>query len=287
MAQKLKDKVAVVTGSGSPIGIGRAVAIALAEEGAKVVVNDIGRDKQGKSVADAVVETIRKSGGVAVANYDSVATMEGGANIIKTAVSNFGRIDILVNCAANFLPRRIFDTTEKEWDSIMAVHVKGHFACTKAAVIEMIKQKSGGRIINFSSRGATVGGGSAVYSTAKAGILGFTSALSYDLKEFNITVNAIMPSAMTELFPGQKKRMEDNLPVSAHPEAAYVAPMVCFLATDEAKDITGRYIYAAGGDIVIYPRPLLFPADAPIFIRTTGKWTVEGIGQVVPALLGL
>lgn len=287
MAQQLKGKSAVVTGSGSPLGIGRAVVIALAAEGAKVVVNDIGRDKDGKSAADKVVDTIKKAGGVAVANYDSVATMEGGENIIKTAVSNYGKIDILVNCAANFLPRRIFDTTEKEWDSIIAVHIKGHFACTKAAVVQMIKQKSGGRIINFSSRGATVGGGSAVYSTAKAGILGFTSALSFDLKEFNITVNAILPSAVTELFPGQKRRMEDNIPPSANPEAEYVAPMVCYLATDEAKDINGRYIYASGGDICVYPRPLILPADSPIFIRKTGKWTVEEIGQILPPLLGL
>jgi NAD(P)-dependent dehydrogenase (short-subunit alcohol dehydrogenase family) len=287
MAQKLKGKVAVVTGGGNPVGIGRAVAIAMGAEGASVVVNDIGKDDKGKSHADIVVEQIVKAGGKAVASYDSVAAMKGGENIVGSAVKSFGRIDILVNCAGNFIPRRIFETTEAEWDSILAVHLKGHFACIKPAVLEMIKQKSGGRIINFSSRGATVGGGSPVYSAAKAGILGLTSAVASDLKEFNITVNAILPSAITSLFPWDKKRMEDNLPVATPSDPAYVAPMVVYLATDEAKGITGRYIYASGGDICIYPQPLILPAGSPVFIRKPGKWTVEEIGQVVPQLLGL
>jgi 3-oxoacyl-[acyl-carrier protein] reductase len=285
MAQKLKGKSAVVTGAGGPHGIGRAVALALAAEGAQVVVNDVGT-RDGKKAADIVAAEIMKAGGKAVANYDSVATMQGGENIIKTAVKSFGKIDILVNCAGNFMLRRIFETTEQEWDLIMNVHVKGHFACVKAAVIEMMKQKSG-RIINFSSRGATVGGGSAVYSTAKAGILGFTAALAADLKEFNITVNAILPSAVTELFPGEKKRMQDNLPVALNTDAEYVAPIVAFLAADEARDITGRYIYAAGGDICIYPRPLLLPGESTVFIRKPGKWTVDEISQVLPQLLGI
>jgi NAD(P)-dependent dehydrogenase (short-subunit alcohol dehydrogenase family) len=286
MSRKLKGKVAVVTGSGNPVGIGRAVVIALAAEGASVVVNDIGKDDKGRSHADSVVAEIVKAGGKAVANYDSVATMKGGENIVKTAVKSFGKIDILVNCAGNFIPRRIFETTEEEWDAIMAVHLKGHFACSKVAILEMIKQKSG-RIINFSSRGATVGGGSPVYSTAKAGILGFTSAVAADLKEFNITVNAILPSAMTSLFPGEKKQMSDNLPVALNSQAEYVAPMVVYLATDEAQGITGRYIYASGGDICIYPQPLVFPYGSPVFIRKLGKWTAEEIGKIVPPLLGL
>ena len=279
MAKKLQGKVAVVTGSGSPIGIGRAVAIALAAEGASVVVNDIGKDK-----ADKVVAEIVKAKGKAVANYDSVATVQGGAGIIKTALDSFGKIDILVNCAGNFFPKRFADTTEQEWDSILSVHVKGHFATCKAAVPEMIKQKSG-RIINFSSRGATVGGGAPAYSTAKAAILGLTTSLAGDLKEYGITVNAMLPSAVTELFPYAKKRMEDNLPVAETTQPEYVAPMVCFLASEEAKNITARFFYASGGDIVIYPQPLLLPAESPMFIRKIGKWTLEELTQVIPSLM--
>lgn len=150
MVQKLKGKSAVVTGGGD--GIGRATALALAAEGAKVVINDIGHDPEGKSKADNVVNEITKAKGTAVANYDSVATMAGGENIIKTATSNFGRIDILVNSAGNFKLMPTTELTEKDWDSIMDVHAKGHFSCIKAAIPEMIKQKSG-RIINISSRG--------------------------------------------------------------------------------------------------------------------------------------
>ena len=193
MAQRLTGKSAVVTGSGSPVGIGRAVALALAAKGAKVVVNDIGRDADGTSGADRVVEEIRKANGTAVANYDSVATMQGGENIIKTAIGNFGRIDILVNCAGNLRTEPITEVTEDQWNSIIDVHLKGHFNCCKAAAMEMVQQKSG-RIINFSSRATFSFGPTGVaYCAAKAGILGLTASLSGQLKEYGITVNTILP----------------------------------------------------------------------------------------------
>ena len=171
----MRGKSAIVTGGGSG-GIWREISLALAAEGAKVVVNDIAKNIDGKSVADEVVKDIIKNKGTAVANYDSVATMKGGENIIKTAINNFGRIDILVNCAGNFVVAPITEVTETQWDSIIAVHLKGHFSCAKAAIPEMIKQKNG-RIINFSSIGSTFGTGGVcpAYGTAKAGVLGFTA----------------------------------------------------------------------------------------------------------------
>lgn len=286
MAQKLKGKSAVVTGSGSG-GIGRAVALALAEEGAKVVVNDIARDANGASLADKVVEEIKKAGGTAVANYDSVATMTGGENIIKTCLTNFGGIDILVNCAGNFMRAGSPEITEKQWDSIIDVHLKGHFSCVKAAMPQMIKQKSG-RIINFSSRAACGGGGNLAYSTAKAGILGFTSALSQDLKGYGIAVNAIVPSADTKLFPGMRPRgAYENMPFPLWLEPEYVAPIVAFLATNEAAPITGRFIYACGGDLCIYAAPLKLPGEAHMFIRKLGKWTLDDLSKVMLPTLGL
>ena len=212
MAQKLKGKAAVITGAGSG-GIGRAIALAMAEEGASVVVNDIARGPDGKSIADKVVDEIKKAKGIAVANYDTVATMQGGENIIKTATGNFGRIDILVNCAANYTRTPALEVTEKEWDTFINVHLKGHFSCSMAAVREMIKQKSG-RIINFSSRAAASGGGNIAYGTVKAGILGFTSGLSNEVKGYGITVNAIVPSADTKLFPGPRPKIPGGLPSS-------------------------------------------------------------------------
>ena len=281
MPQKLRGKSAVVTGGGNG-SIGRAVALALAAEGAGVVVNDIGRDPDGKNIADKVVEEIVKAKGEAVANYDSVATMQGGGNIIRTAISSFGRIDILVNCAGNFVLKTITELTENEWDSIMDVHLKGHFSCCQAAALEMVKQESG-RIINISSPAATGAGGmSPAYSAAKAGILGFTAALAAGLKKYNITANAILPSADTKLFSGP--RSLDNIPDALWLGPEYVAPIIVYLATDEAKNITGRFFYASGGDLCIYAPPLELPGGAHMFIRKMGKWTIDELGGVISPL---
>lgn len=283
MSQRLINKSAVVTGGGD--GIGREVAIALAAEGASVVVNDIGHDTDGKSVADRVVAEIKGANGMAVANYDSVASMSGGENIIKAATSNFGHIDILVNCAGNFKQVPTIEITEDDWDSIMGVHLKGHFSCTKAVISEMIKQKSG-RIINISSRAATFGTGSLAYNTAKAGILGFTSMLSEEQKGNGITVNAVLPSAQTKLFPGEAPSIGDNMPISPERGPEYVAPVIVFLATDEARNITGKYIYASGGYICIYARPLQLPGVAHMLIVKDGKWTVDELSQVLLPMMG-
>lgn len=285
MGERLKGKAAVVTGGGGKRGIGRGICLALADDGASVVVNDISCDPDGTRAADRVVEEIRKVGGQAVANYDSVATMAGGMNIVKTATSNFGKIDILVNCAGNYVSMPAMETTEEVWDSIMAVHLKGHFACTKAAAVEMIKKKNG-RIINFSSRGAFFGrAGSLAYATAKAGVMGFTGQLAKVLREENITVNCILPSADTELFPGAKKGLGDHMPLPNPPDPDFIAPVVVYLCTDEARNITGQYIYAAGGDICIYSQPLLMTSLHRL-IRKTGKWTLEELDEIIPSIIG-
>ena len=145
MGDRLKDKIAIVTGAGR--GIGRGEALALASEGAKVVVNDLGGGADGSgaasSPADEVVAEIKKMGGEAVANYDSVATVEGGENIIKAALDAFGRLDILVNNAGILRDRMVFNMTPEEWDIIMKVHLYGHFNCTKPACVVFRQQRSG------------------------------------------------------------------------------------------------------------------------------------------------
>jgi 3-oxoacyl-[acyl-carrier protein] reductase len=152
----------------------------------------------------------------------------------------------------------------------------------------MIRQKSGGRIINFSSRAAFGGGGNLAYSAAKAGILGFAENLAGELKEYGITVNSIVPSADTKLFPGPRPKTLSSLglPTSLWIEPGYVAPIIVYLATDEAQKITGRIIYASGGDICFYSKPLQFPGEAPIFIRKNGKWTVDELQEVISPMLG-
>jgi NAD(P)-dependent dehydrogenase (short-subunit alcohol dehydrogenase family) len=291
MSNLLKGKAAVVTGGGSA-GIGGAIAFALAMEGAQVVVNDISRDSEGNQAADKMVEKIKKAGGTAVANYDSVETMPGSEKIVKTSISNFGRIDILVNVAGNYWQVSTLDMTEKEWDSVINVHVKGTFGTIKAALPEMVNQKSG-RIINFSSRAAFNGPASAkvsysnvAYNTAKAGILGLTTALALEFRESGITVNAILPSAITPLFPREKLPTEDNLPVPRITLPEYIPPIVVYLATDKAREVTGQFIYAAGEDICIFGRPLRLPGPHT-FLHKTGKWTVEELENLIPQFLGL
>ena len=288
MAQKLTGKTAVITGGGG--GIGRFIALGMAAEGAKVVVNDVSRDAEGKNSAEKVVEEITKAGGSAVANNDSITTMQGGQNIIKVALSNFGGVDILVNCAAIVWDRPIEDMTEEEWDRLLAVQVKGYFSTVKATLPEMIKKNSG-RIINFSSRSATFGAPNAAYATAKAAVLGFTSAISMELKKYGITANVIIPSAQTANFSrplntlaAQGHGLTDNMPITPVRGPEYVAPIVVYLATDEAKDVTCQFIYSSGGDICIYAKPFQLPGPH-MFIRKDGIWTVDELARVLPTLL--
>jgi NAD(P)-dependent dehydrogenase (short-subunit alcohol dehydrogenase family) len=292
MAQRLAGKSAVVTGGGAG-GIGEAVCLALAQEGAKVVVNDIGRGTDGQYIADAVVTKIKEAGGSAVANYDSVATIAGGQNMVQAAVKNFGRIDILVNCAGNIRYGTIEDQTDSDWDAVIAVHLKGHFSCSQAAAKEMIKQKSG-RIINISSTtsfaysrpGAPprTTGKSIAYTTSKAGIVGFTIALASHLEYYGITVNGILPGAITKLFPEQPfDKIASGLLKRGGPDS--VAPMIVYLCTDAAKNITGRFFYAGGGGVRLYERPFQ-QSEGNIFAVKSGKWTLDELDQVVPSMTG-
>jgi NAD(P)-dependent dehydrogenase (short-subunit alcohol dehydrogenase family) len=286
MAQKLEGKVAVLTGAGSKAGIGRETAKSMAAEGAKVVVNDMGKDPEGGWGANRVVKEIKEAGGIAVANYDSVGSMENGVNIIKTAIDNFGRIDILVNTAGNFkVARSSIDFTEADWDITMDVHLKGVFACTQAALKEMLKQQSGGRIINFTSMAAFTApfkGSHLPYNAAKAGVIGFTRALALEMKEHGITVNAISPGAHTSLFPVD----------AAGPE--YISPLITYLATDEAKDITSQFIFASGGVICVLAHPVtgLVPPDLDLpsvtahgYLYKDGIWTMEELAKALPVVL--
>lgn len=292
MAKRLQGKVAVVTGAGR--GIGGAEALALAAEGAKVVVNDLGGAGDGTGVsaspADEVVQEIKKLGGEAVCNYDSVATPEGGENIIKTAIDNFGRIDILVNNAGILRDRMVFNMTEEEWDMVMKVHLYGHFHCTKPACVYFRQQRSG-RIINTSSIAGLGNMGQANYSAAKEGIIGFTRTVARDMGRYGVTCNAIRPNAGTrltltpELKAAWEKAKAQGLPTiggealealeKATPEM--IAPLVVFLATDEAANINGCDFWVGGGEIGVFSQP-----EIKGKINKDGIWTLDELIDIMP-----
>jgi NAD(P)-dependent dehydrogenase (short-subunit alcohol dehydrogenase family) len=280
MAKRLEGKAAIITGAGSPAGIGKEVAIAMAAEGSKVVVNDIYKDPDGSYGADRVVKMIKDAGGTAVANYDSVASMEGGLSIVKTATDAFGRLDILVNTAGNFKIVPTVDFTEKDWDDIIAVHVKGMFACTQAALKVMIPQNTGGRIINFTSLAAYppgIGPGPSIaYCSAKAAVIGFTRNTAIELEQYGITVNAISPGATTTLFP------EEVTPGQPGPE--YVAPILVYLASDEAKEITSQIISSMGNHLIFHA-PIMQDPGPHQWYHKAGKWTIDELAEVVPEIV--
>ena len=275
----LDGKVAVVTGAGG--GIGRAVALGLAAQGARVVVNDYGVSVDGRdpssAAADAVVKEIEQRGGRAIASADSVSTMAGGRAIIDTALSTFEGLDIVVLCAGILRERMIFNMSEEEWDAVIAVHLKGHFTLMQPATRHM-REKRSGRIITFTSTAGLEGSpGQPNYSAAKEGIVGLTRSTALAMAKYGVTVNCISPTAdtrMTQRLPEDRKGQ-----AMAPPEG--VAAVVAFLASDRAAHITGQVIGARGNDIVLYSHP------APVRqITSREPWTPETIADVYDRALG-
>ncbi|MDX2168737.1 MAG: SDR family oxidoreductase [Deltaproteobacteria bacterium] len=299
MGNRLQGKVAVVTGAGR--GIGHGIAVLMASEGAAVVINDLGvsLDGQGRdtSAADETVAEIKAAGGRAVANYDSVADFRAAAGIIDTAVREFGRLDILVNNAGILRDRMIFNMSEDDFDSVIAVHLKGTFNCSRHAAVRMREQK-GGRIISMSSTSGLYGNpGQANYGAAKDGIAGFTRVISRDLGRYGITVNAIAPAAATRMTASvgdaaraaRQKAGIASMGAEARTllprpqrEPDDVAPFATYLASDAAADINGQVFVVMGGIISLtnYPAP----------VRTITKptrWRPEEIAALFPSTLGM
>ena len=198
----LDGKVAIITGAGG--GLGRAHALLFAKEGAAVVVNDLGGARDGAggghSMADQVVKEIQAAGGQAVANYDSVATVEGGESICKSAIDAFGKVDILVNNAGILRDKTLVNTDEASWDIVIQVHLKGTYCVTRPVFTHMKNRGQGGVIVNTSSTSGLIGNfGQSNYGAAKAGIAGFTRCLALEGKKYNIRVWGLAPVAVTRL----------------------------------------------------------------------------------------
>lgn len=291
MAQRLKDKVAIVTGAGR--NIGRAEAMLLAEQGAKVVVNDLGGGPYGTeagnaSVAEQVAAEIRAAGGDAVAETSSVATREGAEKIIAKAIETWGRIDILINNAGIVRPARIDRMTDEDWQLCLDVSLTGSFHTTRKAAAHMIEQRSG-VIINTGSPSGFGHWGMANYSAAKEGLLGLTRSVARDLGEFGVRCNLIRPvSHLTGTHtPEIDQTIQEaerlgipllwNRPVgrprmTALPE--HVAALVVWLCTDAAAHISGRDFYIQGDEVALIPEP-----EA---IRTSiqpGGWTLDALDE--------
>jgi NAD(P)-dependent dehydrogenase (short-subunit alcohol dehydrogenase family) len=306
MVDRLKGRTAVVTGSGR--GIGRGIAMLMAAEGANVVVNDPGVNVDGTGHDDGpaaqVVAEIKAKGGVAVPDFNTVATLEGGEGIVKTALDNFGRIDILVNVAGILRDRMIYNMTEEEWDAVVQVHLKGHYNTTKPASI-LMRQQRFGRIICFSSgSGLNGSSGQANYGAAKAGIAGFGRVVARDLGRYGVTCNTIAPGAstrMTATVPDTARQARARAgiggaqgPAGAAPPVAeirrpempalrepeYVAPMVVWLCTDAAWNVNGKVFNVSGGTIA------LSSEETPIRqINKQGTWTIDELASLVPSNL--
>jgi NAD(P)-dependent dehydrogenase (short-subunit alcohol dehydrogenase family) len=252
---RLHGKVAVVTGAGR--GIGREHALALARAGAKIVVNDLGSSLAGEGAdaapADEVVREIERLGGEAVANGENVADFAGAKRLIDAAISAFGRLDILVNNAGILRDRMLVNMEEHEWDAVIEVHLKGHFAPTRhAAAFWRERSKAGdrvnGRVINTSSPSGVFGNvGQVNYGAAKAGIVGFTLIAAQELQRYGVTVNAIAPNArtrMTEAAFGEIAAPENGFDPA---DPGNNSPIVVALCADEAQDITGQVFFVYGG----------------------------------------
>ncbi len=280
----LDGKIAAVTGSGR--GIGREIALNFAREGASVVVNDLGGEMDGTGgsrVADQVTSEIEAAGGTAVANYDSVATVEGGEAIFQTAIDNFGGLDILVNNAGILRDKTIFKMTEAEWDVVIAVHLKGHFCCS-APFARFIREthRTGCRIINFSSVSGLFGNfGQANYGAAKAGIAGFTRVLAKELEKYECTVNTISPGAATRmtigLMEGRGATVDTEDPLVGPQQ---IAPVVTWLASPVAQDVNAQIIHVQRGQVGIMQQPAVIRA-----FKTDHLWTLDELDGIMPTLL--
>jgi len=275
----LSGKVAIVTGAGR--GIGRAHALALAAAGAAVVVNDLGGSLAGEGAdltpAQQVVAEIESAGGRAVADGEDVADFEGARRLVEHAVSAFGGLDIVVNNAGILRDRMLVNMSEEEWDAVIAVHLKGHFAVTRhAAAYWRERAKSGeqlhARVVNTSSPSGVFGNvGQTNYGAAKAGIAGFTIIAAQELARYGITVNCLAPNARTRMT-------EETFEMDAPPEGfdpldpVNISPVLVALCADEAQQITGQVLHVWGGSV-----NALQGWTAGELFRHEGGWDADGL----------
>jgi NAD(P)-dependent dehydrogenase (short-subunit alcohol dehydrogenase family) len=283
---RLDGRIAVVTGAGR--GIGAEIAKLMAREGAKVVVNDLGGNTDGTGtgkIADDVVAEIRRAGGEAVSNTESIATVAGGKSLLETALDAFGGMDVLVNNAGILRDRTIFNMEESDWDAVLAVHLKGHYCCTRPFANYIREHnRTNCRVINFSSTSGLFGNfGQANYGAAKAGIAGFTRVLALELAKYGCTVNTISPGALTRmtipLREARGQKVGEGELEAGGPQ--HIAPVVAWLATEEAKGVSNQILHVARGSLGIMQQPAIIRS----YQKKKGTWTLAELDRYVPQLL--
>ena len=298
MGNRMEGRVVIVTGAGR--GIGREVAHWMADDGASVVVNDLGGAVDGEgtsgSPAEQTAKEIRDKGGSAVANFDSVAEYESAGNIIQTAIDNFGRLDAVCHVAGILRDRMVFNMTEAEWDAVLQVHLYGAFNMVRNAIPHMIKQGYG-RIVLYSSGSGLGSSGQANYSAAKEGMVGFVRSLAKELAPYGITANAVYPGGatrMTETVPDSSRQLRaaavatteirtQGEPIQGPPEArdpANNAPKAVYLCSEAAGNITGQVSGTSGWQMTLYS-----PRHVTRSIHKNGRWTLDELDELIPISL--
>lgn len=295
MGENLKGRNAVVTGAAG--GIGREVCLALAAEGANLVANDIGAERDGsgsgKAPVDKVVDEIKEQGGKAIANYNSVVDFNAAEQLIKSCVDTYGRIDILVNCHGNLRDRMIWNMTEDEWDSVMFVHLKGTFNTCRHACVLMREQRYG-RIINVTSDAWRGTMGHVNYGAVKGGIVSLTRSIAREMGRYGVTANCFAPVAATrmtlndEVVKGTWKRVEAGVMTKEQAEQVlnmpgpeFIPPVIVYLATEQAANINGQVFHAEKGRIGIYSEPI----EVRAIYKEEGNFTTDELIDIVPKSL--
>ncbi|HLU00123.1 MAG TPA: SDR family NAD(P)-dependent oxidoreductase [Burkholderiaceae bacterium] len=276
MGGMVAGKVAVVTGAGN--GIGKGIALAMAASGASVVVNDISAE-----AGQAVVDEIKAAGGNAVVCTDSVATREGAEGIVAAAVDTFGRIDIVVNNAGNLRDRLFHKMSQEEWSQVIDVHLNGSFNVSRAAAPHFREQESGAYIHMTSTSGLIGNFGQANYSAAKMGIVGLSKSIALDMARFNVRSNCIAPfawTAMTSSIPANTPEEKARVQKLQKMEANKVAPMVVYLGSDAAQEVTGQIFSVRANEIMLFSQPR--PVRS---VHLSEGWTPETIAEIAaPAM---
>jgi NAD(P)-dependent dehydrogenase (short-subunit alcohol dehydrogenase family) len=283
----IDGKAAIVTGAGR--GIGAAIARRLAAEGAAVVVNDLGGQTDGtgsdEGPAKQVAEEIVAAGGQAVSDGGDIADTSTGQRLVETAVSQFGRLDIVVNVAGILRDRMIFNLSEADWDAVIRVHLRGHYSTVRPASAYWREQRNPGghyRIINFTSLSGLDGApGQPNYAAAKMGVVGLTYSLAQSLARYGVTVNAIAPAAATRMIatvPGDKQAGQGGAPPQDRPDLApdNIAPIALYLASERSDWLTGRVLSAQGYEVGLYANPqMIRQLNAP------GPWEYANLAAMV------